>query len=66
MISQFGGLAACINEFQSGVDHHHTEEAYQYMSWYMYRTGRILQCSDVTTEKSLFLKLYPTFHSYTL
>ena len=39
---------------------HHTEEAYQY------RTGRILQCSDVTTEKSLFLKLYPTFHSYTL
>ena len=39
---------------------HHTEEAYQY------RTGRILQCSDVTAEKSLFLKLYPTFHSHTL
>ena len=44
---------------------HHTEEAY---SKYQYRTGRILQCLDVTvtTEKSLFLKLYPTFHSYTL
>jgi hypothetical protein len=24
MISQFGGLAACINEFQSGVSHQHS------------------------------------------
>ena len=55
--ASFGWLRAA--DAANSTDHH-TEEAYQY------RTGRILQCSDVTTEKSLFLKLYPTFHSYTL
>ena len=46
---------------------HHTEEAYCTSTMVVpVPYCRILQRSDVTTEKSLFLKLYPTFHSYTL